>query len=127
MHQNLSIFSLATAMARHAGSRQAVVAQNMANADTPGYAAKTVASFAESFEGRVAPDLRQSRAVHIGAAQSGLAKRDVSSAQSEQSPNGNSVHIEEQILESINASREHNRALTIYRHGLNVLRTGLGR
>jgi flagellar basal-body rod protein FlgB len=50
MYQNLSIFQAAGAMAKHAGARQAVVAQNVANADTPGYRAQTIAPFTEVFE-----------------------------------------------------------------------------
>ena len=42
MFADLDIFRLAHAMARHAGSRQSVIAQNIANADTPGYRRKTV-------------------------------------------------------------------------------------
>ena len=40
MFEGLEIFQLAGGVARHAASRQAVVAQNIANADTPGYRAR---------------------------------------------------------------------------------------
>ena len=49
MFSNLTVFKTAHAMAVHAGARQALIAQNVANADTPGYRARDLPSFAESF------------------------------------------------------------------------------
>ena len=42
-------------------------------------------------------------------------------------PNGNSVAIEDEILRSVDAKRQHDRALAIYRSSLNILRTSIGR
>ena len=42
-------------------------------------------------------------------------------------PNGNSVSLEEQILNGIEAKRQHDRALAVYRSSMNVLRASLGR
>ena len=42
MYESLDIFRTAAAMARHAGARQTVVAENIANADTPGYAGRDI-------------------------------------------------------------------------------------
>jgi len=47
MHAQLSIFKTAYAMATHAGRRQALLAENVANADTPGYRPRDLATFAE--------------------------------------------------------------------------------
>jgi flagellar basal-body rod protein FlgB len=51
----------------------------------------------------------------------------ISDRTTEQSPNGNSVSLEEEMVAAVDASREHNRALAVYRHGMTVLRTALGR
>ena len=40
MYTNLNVLKAAHALATHAGQRQSVVAQNVANADTPGYRRK---------------------------------------------------------------------------------------
>ena len=48
MYDSLSLFRLAASMARHAGERQAVVARNMANADTPGYRAEATVPFSDA-------------------------------------------------------------------------------
>lgn len=46
MYQNLEIFRTAISLAQHAGTRQAVISQNIANADTPDYLARQVGDFA---------------------------------------------------------------------------------
>ena len=45
MFYDLNVFKTAYAMATHAGQRQAVIARNMANADTPGYQTRDIESF----------------------------------------------------------------------------------
>jgi flagellar basal-body rod protein FlgB len=45
----------------------------------------------------------------------------------EASPNGNSVSLEQEMLNSVEIQREHNRALAIYKHSLDVLRVTIGR
>ena len=47
--------------------------------------------------------------------------------ESEASPNGNTVSLEAEMLKSIEAKREHDRALAIYKSALSVLRISLGR
>ena len=49
MFSKLTVFQTAHAMAVHAGARQALIAQNVANADTPGYRAKDLPSFSQVF------------------------------------------------------------------------------
>ena len=51
MDLNLNILRLASGLAAHASSRQQVVAENIAHADTPGYRARDVAEFSESLRG----------------------------------------------------------------------------
>ncbi len=125
MYQSLDMFQIAHQMARHAGSRQAVTAQNIANADTPGYVARQMAPFADVFETHAASAPRATRPGHMSSSGVGPDAR-LTLANSEPSPNGNAVSIEDEILQSVNIQREHNRALTIYRHTMTVLRTTLG-
>lgn len=125
MFDSLEIFRLSHAMARHAGARQAVVARNMANADTPGYAARDIVPFAEVLE--AGPGMRATRPGHRGggAAAGGFevrAERDAA-----RDPNGNSVSLETEMLRAVEVQRQHSRALAIYRSGLSVLRAALGR
>lgn len=126
MFENLKVFQTSFAMARHAGARQAVTAANMANADTPGYRARSIASFKDSYDSSPAADLRATRAGHMGNANAATPAQ-IKFADSEPAPNGNSVSVEQEMLNSVEIQREHSRALAIYKHSLDVLRMSIGR
>ncbi|MFC3612662.1 FlgB family protein [Lutimaribacter marinistellae] len=128
MFQDINVFKTAYAMATHAGKRQAIVAQNMANADTPGYRGRDIEPFAASYD-RDAPRtaMRASRPAHInGIAQGGTEWAEVAT-QGATDPNGNSVSLEEEMLKAVEVKRQHDRALAIYKTSLNVLRASLGK
>ena len=127
MYQSLSIFQTASAMAKHAGARQAIVAQNVANADTPNYQARTLPAFSELVDQGTEITVKQSRVGHMINTGHDIIATQRGHSGTEPAPNGNSVSIEEEMMNSINVTREHNRALAIYRHAMTVLRTTLGR
>lgn len=127
MFEQLDVFRMSSAMAAHAGRRQAVIAQNVANADTPGYIAKDIAAFADAYGADVG-GLRTTRAQHFPSSASTLPDGGRAFGLSEDaSPNGNAVSIETEMLKSVDAKRAHDRALAIYKSALNVLRTTIGR
>ena len=126
MYNSLDLFQTASAMARHAGARQAVVARNIANADTPGFQAQSIAAFQDVYRADGAGEMRTTRAGHMTLSEQGTLSR-TTLASGNPSPNGNSVSIEDELLNSVAVGREHNRALAIYRHAMTVLRTSLGR
>ncbi len=126
MFETIGLFQTAGAMARHAAARQAVTTRNIANADTPGFRAQTLASFADTFHAADIGAMRATRPGHMQpAAMSTAARPGFSDA--EPSPNGNSVSLELEMVAAVENQREHDRALAIYKHGLTVLRTALGR
>ena len=126
MFENLLIFSMAGALAQHGAARQGVIAENIANADTPGYRARDVASFAETYTRDLGDGLRTTRAGHsfAGDASHAARAREVYRAGAA-SPNGNSVSLEQEIFAAAEAQSDHDRALAIYRWALTVLRTSL--
>lgn len=125
MYQNLDLFRVSGQMATHAGKRQANVAQNVANADTPGYAATRIASFSESYRPETTAGLKTTRPGHLASGTVASEARSAA-AHSEPSPNGNDVSLELEMLESVDAAREHSRALAIYRHAMTIIRTSIG-
>ena len=127
MFEKLEIMQMAQAMASNASLRQTAVTQNIANADTPGYVARDVASFSETYESDDSTGLRATRAGHIGTNSTYSAEITARSDQSAMSPNGNAVSLEEEMVESVNAKRQHDLALTIYKTSMGILRTSLGR
>lgn len=120
MFQNLPVFRLSMAMAQHAAAQQAIVATNIANADTPGFKARRSVDFAEAVT-RGFPTWGgvdwPGRPEFPGHQQAGPAT----------SPNGNDVSLEEEMLHSVDATRAHNRALAIYRSHLNILHAAISR
>ena len=127
MFEKLQIFRMAHAMAQHAGARQSVLARNMANADTPGYKARDVAPFAESYNGQRDLALRRTRPGHLGGAAGGYTVEMRRGGDVQIDPNGNSVSLETEMLKAVDTKRQHDRALAIYKSSLTVLRAAIGR
>jgi flagellar basal-body rod protein FlgB len=123
MFQSVEISRMAQAMARHAGARQAVIARNIAHADTPGYKAQDLPGFAASHA--AGDGLRTTRAGHA-TSQVAFAARPVTGG-SAAAPNGNSVSLETEMVKAAEARQQHDMALAIYRSVSTILRTSLGR
>ena len=129
MDLNLNILRLASGLAAHASSRQRVVAENIAHADTPGYRARDVAEFSESLRGGTpAFAAKVTRPGHLafGADPNGFAVREVTALGAE-SPNGNTVSLEDQMMRAAEVRQSHDMALGVYRKSLDILRASLGR
>jgi flagellar basal-body rod protein FlgB len=125
MFENLNLFQTAHAMARHAGQRQALVARNMANADTPNYQPSDLTPFAAQVNSGVG--MKATRAQHLNAGDQIGSAQIVKLNSDALSPNGNGISVEEEMLRAVDVKRQHDRALAIYRHTLTVLRSSLGR
>ncbi|WP_375229536.1 FlgB family protein [Roseobacter sp. S98] len=131
MFENLDVFRMSHAMAVHAGQKQAVAAQNVANADTPDYKAQGVIPFAESFRNdeSVVGGLSQraTRSLHMHGAVAGQMPGPILDRSSPEAPNGNTVSLENEMLRSLDAKRQHDRALAIYKSSMTILRATLSR
>ncbi|MBI1417333.1 MAG: FlgB family protein [Limimaricola sp.] len=126
MFESLTIFRTAGALANYAGRQEALIARNIANADTPGYRAQTLAPFAAMVDGPTAPQMRATRPGHLAApeAMTAAAPQD---RPTEAAPNGNTVAIEDEMVAASQTAQDHARAMAIYKHALTVLRLSLGR
>ena len=128
MLEDLSIFRMAGALAAHAEARQNTIAQNVANSDTPGYRARDVVPFAETY---VAEDdglsLKASRATHLTGSFGGFQVSERVDESLAPAPNGNSVSIEKEMVKGAETRHQHDLALTIYRSALGIMRSSLGR
>lgn len=127
MIEELTLVRMASSMARHAGARHRVIAENVANADTPGYRARDVRGFAEYVN--EAFTAKATRPGHEGGAGFGRAVRpEIFVDQTVQtSANGNSVSLEAEMVKSVAAQGQHALATTIYRKAHDLVRLGLGR
>lgn len=128
MLEKLEIFRMAQGLATHASARQSAVARNIANADTPGYRTRDIASFADSYSNALASGgMRATRPGHLDAG-TGLPASYRSVAEPAQaSPNGNTVSLETEMIKATEVRHQHDLALSVYSTSLNILRTSLGR
>jgi len=128
MFEKIEMLRMARAMGQHSQARHIEVARNIANADTPGFRAHDLQPFAETY--RQAEDggtLRVSNARHLDAPQWSPGGARVIEVAGPVSPNGNSVSLEEEMVRAAEVKSSHDRSLTIYRSGLDLLRSSLGR
>lgn len=125
MFEKIEMMRMARALGQHANQRQITVARNIANADTPGFRAEDVASFADSYRTASAP-LRTTDPRHMDApGWSPIMRGTVADAGV--SPNGNAVSLEEEMLKAAEVRRSHDLSLGIYGSALDLMRTSIGR
>ncbi|MCP5037099.1 MAG: FlgB family protein [Rhodobacteraceae bacterium] len=129
MFGKLEIFRMAQGLATHAAARQSAIAQNVANADTPGYRARDLAPFSQTYQTQGGDSMRTTRAGHVLAGESSPASLRVGEAHRAGaiSPNGNNVSLETEMMMAAEVQRDHELALTVYRSSLSILRSSLGR
>jgi len=121
MFENLTVFQTSAAMARHAGQSQALISQNVANVDTPGYIGRELPPFAALYPPtEVAGTQRATRDGHLhgNSPDAGMAPTEMRGGGS---PNGNNISLEVELLKSAEAKSDHERALAIYKSALDVL------
>ena len=113
-------------------TRQGLLAENVANAETPGYRGRDLKAF--GFEEhmrnlsvtRIATEV--TNAGHIAAAGSGadgFGGRRINSF--EITPEGNGVTLEDEMMKVTSNQMDYQAATTIYTRSLKLIRTALGR
>ena len=106
--------------------RQRVVAQNVANADTPGYAArdlKTPTDFAAALKAGGGLQVTRTNAMHIAPANASVARFSSQNApDSETTLDGNSVVVEEQMLKMAESRMAYDAAISLYQKSMTMLR-----
>jgi flagellar basal-body rod protein FlgB len=125
MFEKLDVTRMAQALAAQAGSRQGLVAQNIANADTPGYRARDLPSFAEAYGQQTGAAMRQTRVGHLGAEAPSAARAVF--VPGSPSPDGNTVSLEMEMARGVEIRQQHDMALSVYRSVSDIVRTSLGR
>ena len=105
--------------------RQRVIAQNVANSDTPGYAARdlnTPTDFARALREGGGVRMTRTSAMHI-APRTPAARFDSAAApDSETTLDGNSVVVEEQMLKMAESRMAYDAAIGFYQKSMQMLR-----
>lgn len=121
------LIRMAQDLARHSSARQAEIARNVANADTPGYRARDIVPFSQVVAGRAEMPVTVTRAGHLRAMGQEPLATTVLDQNSEPSPNGNTVSIEQEMLKASEVAQSHGLALAVYKTSLDMMRTAIGR
>lgn len=126
MFEKLELTRMAQAMASNAGARLGIIAQNVANADTPGYKAMDLPNFADSYRAAGGSGMRTSRPGHLGSI-STQSEPQARRAKGSEGPNGNSVSLELEMVKAASVRQDHEMALAVYRNTSDIIRASLGR
>jgi flagellar basal-body rod protein FlgB len=106
--------------------RQRVVAQNVANADTPGFVArdlKTPTDFAAALRQGGPLQMVRTSAAHIAPAPANVARfTSQASPDSETTLDGNSVVMEEEMLKMAESRMAYDAAIGFYQKSMQMLR-----
>ena len=120
----MSFFSLASQKMQWLSARQKVIAENVANADTPGFKARDTSSFEDMLKNNAPQSgMAVTRAGHIGGTEpAGAAVRvDTDDSAWATSIDGNSVVLEQQAIKANEVSESYRLAANLYRKGYELL------
>ena len=109
--------------------RQAVLARNIANASTPGFVPQDLRAndFASALSGSMGDGMLTTNAMHIQPRGSmSAAHRAIAAPDSQSSPDGNAVVVEEQMLKVSSTQLDYAQAAGLYKKMTGMWRTALG-
>lgn len=129
---DLPIFAMMTKRMAWLTKRQEVLAQNIANSDTPGFRPSDL--MAQNFRGMLGSssgasmELRQTNSGHIAPTKRPQAFREAKQKETyETSLDGNAVVIEEQLMKVSETQGNYRLATNLYRKHVEMFRAALGR
>ncbi|MBG6172356.1 flagellar basal-body rod protein FlgB [Labrenzia sp. EL_208] len=128
---DLPLFQALKSKMRWHQTRQSVLAENIANANTPGYVSRDVKTY--SFEDHIglqqsALATKTTKVGHISGAVSGNLSNKIEKRDSfEITPNGNNVNLEEQMMKITQNQMDFQAATSLYTKGLGLIRTALSK
>lgn len=120
----LALFDLADRRLAHIGRRQEVLAQNIANADTPGWRARDLKPFAEMLARSRSATPWQTQPGHLAPRRS-AAQGEVQNG--ERAPDGNSVVLDSELGKVADAESSHSLVTGLYAKYLGMFRIAAGR
>ncbi|MEM1396860.1 MAG: flagellar basal body protein [Pseudomonadota bacterium] len=115
MFDELKILNDASALAKYSARRQEVIAENIANVNTPGYVARDLEPFQSVYAEK-----------DVSKAIDGMRPIESKSA-GEPSPNGNTVSLQVELMRGVENEARHETAVTVYRKAMDILKMSLGR
>ena len=124
---SMSFFQLASQRMSWLAANQRVVAENIANADTPGFKAREVSPFEALVDGSRTGGVRTTNAGHIqGGGHAGGLRATADGAAWETTIDGNTVVLEQQTLKAAEISESYQLAAQLYGKGHQLLGIAVG-
>jgi flagellar basal-body rod protein FlgB len=129
MSDDMPILSTLKSRLHYLADRQQVIAQNVANSDTPGFTPKDLKPFTLPGQGGAAGGLApitptRTNPMHMSApAQTASGSKPVDTPDSETTLNGNSVVLEDQMMKMTQARMDYDAAVTFYQQSMTLLQT----
>ncbi|WP_288588728.1 flagellar basal body rod protein FlgB [uncultured Methylobacterium sp.] len=114
-------------------TRQKVLAENVANADTPGFRARELKAPRFQLDGSVAAaglpgvGLERTSGVHLAGTGQAAPSEEQTGTRFEMMPSGNAVSLEDEMLKAADNQSDYQLASLLYRKSLQTLRTAVGR
>jgi flagellar basal-body rod protein FlgB len=113
-------------------ARQTVLSQNVANADAPGYVARDMkpldfeSTLKNSAPGGFNTKLALTDPHHIAVTKDDTQFEDAESSDTEGTPNGNTVSLEEEMIKVADTQAQYQAASNIYSKAIGMFRTAIG-
>ncbi len=127
----IPLFNMMATRLSWLSQRQGVLAQNIANANTPGYKPQDLKEpdfqmlLRRSMGGSL--DLAKTRGVHLSGTAGGGGKfKAIEVAGAETTPMGNAVVLEEQLIKTAETRMQYTTTLNLYRKHVNMIKAALG-
>ena len=132
-------FSVLQANLHHLGQRQKLIAENIANASTPGYVPRDTDEKSFNQALAAATKTRSSHGLAMAATQGGhvgvastsglksISSKVIDSPDSETTMDGNAVILEDQMLKVSANQMDYAAATSLYSKSLHLLKTAIGR
>lgn len=134
-YSSLTLFSTLKAKLNYLSERQSVLAQNIANVDTPDYRAKDVVApdFQRMVQQAGKPTAQKlpltvTSGQHIASnsAKDGAYKIQERKTTYDHNPDGNNVSVEEEMMKVAQTQAEYNKSLNLYHKMVTLFNTAIG-
>jgi flagellar basal-body rod protein FlgB len=123
---DIGLFSLAEKRLAWVDRRQELLAQNVANADTPGWQAKDLPPFAATLsQAAAASQPVRTNPLHLPGS-GGALQPDRRALPEERAPDGNAVSLEEELTKVADTDNTQELVTDLYKMYLNLFHTALG-
>ena len=121
---SIPLLSMLKAKLGYDSRRQSLIAQNVANSETPGFAPRDLQAFSFQAAMQGGVNVAQTSAAHLsGHVNPAHGAAAVAAPDTEARLDGNQVVLEEQMMKMNEARADYDAAISLYQQSLTMLRT----